>query len=255
VSGKNLGVNVNYKNETGFFGKLPGYGDFIYRDLPNSIIEIWDSWLQLYIKSSQEQIGEDWLDIYLTSPIWRFVLKPGVLDENTWAGIVLPSVDKVGRYFPFSILAKLTTPVNPSNFICVQEEWFSHLEKSALSALNRELDLEQLLAQLQDLSIPKDLTYEKTGNLVLSSNLLVKMDLEEQLPLTTFPAMLDICLDNLLPTYSIWHTKGSEKVEPCVFVSRSLPSGQEVPSMMDGAWDHGGWQEPYKLSAMTFQEQ
>lgn len=244
---------MNYQNETGFFGKLPGYGDFIYRDLPNSIIEIWDSWLQLYIKSSQEQIGDNWLDIYLTSPIWRFVLKPGVLDENTWAGIVLPSVDKVGRYFPFSILTKLP-PVNPSQFISTQEEWFASLEAAALSALNRELDLEELLLRLQSLSIPLDAGYEKTGNAVLANNLLVRMDLEEQTPVSTFPAILDICLDNLLPTYSIWHTKGSEQVEPCVFISRALPTGQEVPSMIDGAWEHGGWQEPYKLGAM-FQEQ
>ncbi len=245
---------MNYKNETGFFGKLPGYGDFIYRELPNSIIELWDSWLQLYIKSSQEQIGESWLDIYLTSPIWRFVLKPGVLDENTWAGIVLPSVDKVGRYFPFSILSKFTTTLNPLSFINTQQEWFSNIEKFALSALNRELDLEQLLLQLQSLNIPLDSLYEKTGNSVVSSNLLVKMDMEEQLPLTTFPALLDVCMDNLFPAYSIWHTKGSEKVEPCVFLSRALPTGQQVPSMMDGAWDHGGWQEPYTLGAVMLQE-
>ena len=95
------------KNLTGLFGKLPAHGDFIYRDLPPSFINVWDEWLQGYVGSVKEQLGDAWLDVYLTSPIWRFAFGEGVIDENVWAGIMLPSVDRVGRYFPFSIATKL----------------------------------------------------------------------------------------------------------------------------------------------------
>jgi type VI secretion system protein ImpM len=67
-------------NSVGLFGKLPAHGDFIYRNLPSNFINAWDAWLQGFVGSSQEQIGESWLDVYLTSPIWRFVLSDGVID-------------------------------------------------------------------------------------------------------------------------------------------------------------------------------
>jgi len=86
--------------QTGLYGKLPAYGDFIFRNLNSSFITPWDEWLQHFISGTQEQIGEGWLDIYLTSPIWRFVLSPGVIDNKMWAGLMMPSVDRVGRYFP-----------------------------------------------------------------------------------------------------------------------------------------------------------
>ena len=93
---------MNAKNSVGFFGKLPSHGDFVYRELPNNFISVWDEWLQNFIGSTKEQIGEAWLDTYFTSPIWRFAFSAGVIDQNAWAGIMLPSVDRVGRYFPFT---------------------------------------------------------------------------------------------------------------------------------------------------------
>ena len=30
-------------------------------------------------------------------PIWRFVLLPGLIGSNGWAGVLMPSVDRVGR--------------------------------------------------------------------------------------------------------------------------------------------------------------
>ena len=75
---------------TGVFGKLPAHGDFIYRDLPTQFVNVLDSWLQGFVGGSREQLGEQWLDIYLTSPIWRFAFSEGVVDEHGWAGLFLP---------------------------------------------------------------------------------------------------------------------------------------------------------------------
>ena len=76
-----------YQNKTGLFGKLPAHGDFIYRDLPARFINVWDQWLQGYIGTSREKLGDQWLDVYMTSPIWRFALSEGAVDENAWAGM------------------------------------------------------------------------------------------------------------------------------------------------------------------------
>ncbi len=86
----------------GFYGKLPVVGDFVSRRLPNEFIKPWDGWLQSAIAASREELGDEWLNSYLTSPIWRFLLSPGVCGNKAVAGIMMPSVDRVGRYYPLN---------------------------------------------------------------------------------------------------------------------------------------------------------
>src|SRR4051812_38574466 len=83
----------------GFFGKLPSHGDFIRRGVSENFVNVWDSWLQECMVESRRALDARWLNVYLTSPIWRFVLCDGVIGAASYAGILLPSVDKVGRYF------------------------------------------------------------------------------------------------------------------------------------------------------------
>ena len=84
----------------GWYGKLPALGDFAQRRLEQDFIVGWDTWLQSVIVDSQRILGGNWLSAYLRAPVWRFVLAPGVVDSRNWSGILLPSVDRVGRYFP-----------------------------------------------------------------------------------------------------------------------------------------------------------
>jgi len=91
----------------GFYGKLPCNGDFLQRRVPQEFIDVWDPWLQECIHASREALREDWLNAYLTSPVWRFVLAEGVCGSGAYAGVMLPSVDRVGRYFPLTIVAQL----------------------------------------------------------------------------------------------------------------------------------------------------
>ena len=50
-------------------------------------------------------LGADWLRLYLAGPLWRFVLRPGVLSEDAVAGVMMPSVDAVNRHFPLTVVA------------------------------------------------------------------------------------------------------------------------------------------------------
>jgi type VI secretion system protein ImpM len=83
----------------GWYGKIPGTGDFIARRVPASFSEPWDRWLQDAIEGSQQRLGAGWRDAFLSMPAWRFALGPGVLGASAWAGLMVPSVDAVGRYF------------------------------------------------------------------------------------------------------------------------------------------------------------
>jgi type VI secretion system protein ImpM len=87
----------------GWFGKLPNLGDFASRRLPASFIGPWDAWLQAGLTAAREELGARWLDVYLVAPVRRFCVAPSVIDAQAWTGILMPSVDRVGRHFPLTI--------------------------------------------------------------------------------------------------------------------------------------------------------
>lgn len=97
----------------GYYGKVPTHGDFVGRGLPRSFIDPWDSWLQEAINASRQQLGNDWLHYYLTSPVYRFILSPNICGDRGWMGILMPSVDKVGRYYPLTISLPEKEGMNP----------------------------------------------------------------------------------------------------------------------------------------------
>jgi len=81
----------------GWFGKIPSVGDFVTRRLPPGFVKPWDQWLQTGMSESRRRMGERWVDVYLTFPVWRFLLPVGVLGSTAWTGVLMPSVDRVGR--------------------------------------------------------------------------------------------------------------------------------------------------------------
>lgn len=230
-------------NDVGLFGKLPAHGDFIYRDLPSHFINAWDAWLQGFIANSQQELGDDWLDIYLTSPIWRFVFTDGIFDRHYWAGIILPSVDRVGRYFPFSIATRITTTANPFSLI-QQDNWFTRIEDLALSALDGQMLLDELSAEINKQKInvesaiqapPQTKSAGVNGLVLPFHNGITKPD-------QAYTYLLDGLLRSSAPTYSIWTTaNGSERVTPVLATTQGLPSLRHTTALLDGNWQDSGW--------------
>lgn len=234
-------------NEVGLFGKLPAHGDFIYRDLPSHFINAWDAWLQGYVASSQQQLGEAWLDIYLTSPIWRFVLSDGVVDGQAWAGILLPSVDRVGRYFPFSIATKIPQSANP--FVIMQQSaWFDGIEQLALSALSGHIQLDELVVEInrQPLVLPNPVL--RQASVVESAGTLVEFASETPALETAFVSLLDCHCRQQYSNYSVWSTAlGSERVNPSLLYTRGLPNFRSAAALLDGKWFEWGWHQPVQI--------
>ena len=94
----------------GWYGKVPSLGDFVTRRLPGSFVAAWDDWLQASIAASRATLGPRWQPLYLNCPIWRFALFPGACGPGAWAGVMMPSVDRVGRCFPLTIAATIEPP-------------------------------------------------------------------------------------------------------------------------------------------------
>jgi type VI secretion system protein ImpM len=128
----------------GWYGKLPGLGDFASRRLPSSFVQPWDAWLQEGLAAARVALPEAWLDIYLTMPIWRFVLLPGLVGPSGWAGVLMPSVDRVGRQFPLTLALGLPSDAAAAHAVLDGSGWFEELESAALSALDVTREAEHL---------------------------------------------------------------------------------------------------------------
>src|SRR5262249_27578155 len=115
----------------GWYGKLPYLGDFASRRLPGEFIRTWDTWLQEVLQATRASLAEEWLDRYLTMPIWRFVLLPGLVEPNAWGGVLMPSVDRVGRQFPLTLAVALPSDGAVAHAVFDSAAWFAHLEHPA----------------------------------------------------------------------------------------------------------------------------
>jgi len=98
--------------DVGLFGKLPSHGDFLRRRVSDHFVDAWDAWLRQCISKSQAALGDRWVDVYLTSPAWRFVAASGAIGPFPVIGLMVPSVDRVGRFFPLTLVAELPDDVS-----------------------------------------------------------------------------------------------------------------------------------------------
>ncbi len=122
----------------GWFGKIPALGDFASRRLPPHFIEAWDHWLSTELSDARDALGADWPPSYPETPLWRFVLTPGLLDGRYWFGILMPSADRVGRRFPLSVAASADQA-----FVGLHD-WWSELARAALKSREPGCDAEVL---------------------------------------------------------------------------------------------------------------
>ena len=137
----------------GWFGKLPGIGDFAHRRLPEPFRAVWDQWLQRGMARLRDRHA-DWTERYLEAPIWCFALGRQVAGERAWIGVLMPSVDGVGRYFPFALAMELDEAV-PEQLqgaaLAAALQWWAHATQAALEGLDGDLDALRFDAVLQRL--------------------------------------------------------------------------------------------------------
>jgi type VI secretion system protein ImpM len=185
----------------GCFGKLPQLGDFVISGLPRRFIDPWDGFLREFLASSRDALGDAWLDTYLNGPIWRFALGAGLAGPNAVVGILMPSVDRVGRYFPLTI-AQLVDKVPAA---LGEDPWFDRAEMLSLDALADEFDPKTFSARLEELGAP-DCSSETHGD-----------------------------------SGGRWWTLGARALPPLGLCASALPRGQAGTTLLDGDWERWGW--------------
>ena len=143
----------------GWYGKLPVVGDFASRRLDADFVKIWDEWLSSGLARLAELNRDTWLDEYLSSPPWRFFLTPGFLpapmSQQTWTGVVIPSVDRVGRYYPLTLACKLENVFLEPGTQTALWSWLHQLEDLAVDAMQDDWSIDTLEAELERLGMPR----------------------------------------------------------------------------------------------------
>ena len=230
--------------EFGFFGKLPAHGDFIDRGLPRAFIGPWDHWLQGVIGNSRELLGTAWRDHFLVAPIWRFVLTPGICGPLGWHGLMMPSVDRVNRYFPLTIAMPHDPGAPTLAHLTRGADWFSRCEEVALSALSTLVDADALLERLRGIGGPNgDGAPLPPGSVQGAGGTLAW---QFALPAAPGAEGLALCVaESLLrqggTPYSLWWSEGSASVEKSLLIHHGLPSRHDFTAMLDSQWQRWGW--------------
>jgi type VI secretion system protein ImpM len=137
----------------GWFGKLPTLGDFAQRRLDPAWVQRWDGWLAQGLAELREDEG--WLERYLAAPAWRFALLPGVIGAGLSVGVLVPSVDRVGRYFPLTVAASALDLPQTLTDAQALWHWAGQLEDAAVAALQQDWTVEVLDQTLAALRTPK----------------------------------------------------------------------------------------------------
>lgn len=240
MSGETL-ETVSAAAAVGYFGKVPTRGDFVQRRLPRSFLDPWDGWLQGAVAASKSQLGDAWLDSYLTSPIWRFALSAGICGDVPAAGVLMPSVDSVGRYYPMTLVLLQPRSSHSFGFAAKAQQWFAAAEAAVLDCLEDGFELtvlDERLTGLAELSEgPQDddarieaMTEIGDGGLAFRVNG-AAVD-------TWFPAayggLLDCIVRQRFARYSLWWTAGSNHVQPGLRLYEGLPSESDFAGFLGG---------------------
>jgi type VI secretion system protein ImpM len=225
------------------YGKLPAKGDFLSRNLPREFIDTWDEWLQSGMNASRQALGEGWLETYLTSPLWRFALPAGVCGVNAWCGVVMPSMDKVGRYFPMAVVRMLPPALSPICVAMQNDAWFESVESILLDTLDNEsLDLDQLDQAVDAVSFSE--TDIATTDNPLEAGVGVRVSLSDSQgiakPLLAFAAPE---IQQRTSGLTVFWGNGSELVGPGLLLSNGLPAANMFTALLNGNWNAHGWRD------------
>lgn len=203
----------------GYYGKLPARGDFVTQRLSAGFVAVWDEWLRAGIVESQATLGDGWLDAYLAAPIWRFVLPAAAAGGVPMIGVMMPSVDRAGRYFPLTLAASL--PAEPTLALCFTcAPWLAELERVALRVLEESTGLDgfetDVAAVAPPPSPPAPLTEARSdGGLRLA------------LPAAAGDPIAQLAAHaagTTYPGHCIFWSLGGARVAPAALVSPALPA-------------------------------
>jgi type VI secretion system protein ImpM len=148
--------------------------------------------------------------------VWRFAISPGILGPEGLGGVMMPSVDRVGRYFPLMIAAVGAPPL--LDWFHKHAAWYDAVEDLARASL----DASFRLAQFDD--APEPGVAKDTQAAPVNGTW--RFALDEHAGARAVAAALQ--------GHSVWWTEGSPAVAPSMLVCAGLPRPQGFAAMLNG---------------------
>jgi type VI secretion system protein ImpM len=185
----------------GFCGKLPARGDFVASGLPRRFVETWHDWMQRVLAGSRDALGKDWVAAWLEAAVWRFALSPDICGPDAVLALWMPSVDRIGRYFPLTFAAAVPG-ADPTILIRGGGGFLAAAECAGRDALGRDLAPDAVAARFAAAAAaaPRDAGADPT-----------------------------MCP----PAGALWWSQGSPRVPPTAFATSSLPDAAMFAAMLD----------------------
>ncbi|BFI96598.1 MAG: hypothetical protein RSP_21080 [Rhodanobacter sp.] len=216
----------------GFFGKLPGTGDFVQRRLPASFVDVWDRHFEQAVSASRARLGDDWTQAWHDAAVWRFVLAPGICGDSAWAGVTGAATDRVGRCFPMTIVAPLADPAAVAAALR-NDAWFAAAERVHREGQASGEGVDAFDARSAALSDPL---------VPVAAASAAPLPDGRQAGLWRLPLALKADTDMLcslwaaLPAgHALWWTLGAPRMPASVLVTRGLPEPSAHAGMLDVA--------------------
>ncbi len=218
----------------GWYGKLPFLGDFAGRRLPSSFVRTWDDWLQSVIYGSRALMGEDWLPSYLNSPVWHFCLAPGLCGNNAWVGLLMSSVDRANRHFPFTIAHGVTPEGLHDLAFGTLAEWLVSLESEAVTMLDLDGSVQTLEERLEALASPLMLDDTRPRPQDDLAPYLGQLQLRraEEVPSLMSTLAFEALRNPGRGPSSLWWTSADSEGQSWIFGSRGLPVAEDYSAML-----------------------
>jgi type VI secretion system protein ImpM len=190
----------------GWYGKLPGLGDFAMRRLPPGFVEQWDQWLQRGLHDMHHARRSS--DDGALAPVRRFWLGAGVVDTLAWGGLLMPSTDRAGRRFPLTVAQPMATLAQA----LAARQWFTSVVAAMRFTQGHEHTLDDFEECLGALPPPPLFTTSRADQL-LSCALL-----QAQGPQAAF---------------SVWWCHGAATASD-FWVFNGMPAPAALPSLLEG---------------------
>ena len=152
-------------------------------------------------------------------------------------GTLIPSVDIVGRHFPFTVAIEHN---NTAVGAWHENDWTENAEPIVLEVLEDDFNLnawfEKLSLKISNISIKKTTFSTQESDDKIKKAWVVQGSMS--------PEVLDLLhlqYSQNYGAYSIWWTLGSEFVEPCFIVTDGLPQVSQFVAMLNGEWQTYSW--------------
>lgn len=212
------------QNAFGYFGKLPTLGDFVHQVLPQDFANAWHPWLQQCMADSRDFLGDQFLTYYLNCPAWKFLLSPGVCGAQAVAGLTIPSVDRVGRYFNFTIATVLPASSNPCTYVMNNRKGMMELENLALDILEKDYSREEIELKLRELALHFKPT-SGTPQSIKSGPDYLRISQDSALPFADQAgALISHLVTQQLQNFSMWWYGQVGQTQSQLLVCNGLPS-------------------------------